>query len=53
MYADDVVLISESQSGLQSCVSKLERFSNDWHLNVNMVNMKKTKVLVFKKPGHL
>ena len=50
MYADDVVLISESQSGLQSCVWKLEQFSNDWHLNVNM---KKTKVLVFNTPGHL
>ena len=50
MYADDVVLLSESQSGLQNCVSKLEQFSNDWHLNVNM---KKTKVLVFNKAGHL
>ena len=48
MYADDVILLSTSEKGLQNCVNKLEKFSKDWKMTVNL---KKTKVLVFNKAG--
>ena len=35
LYADDLVLLSESQKGLQSCLTKLERYTNRWKLNIN------------------
>ena len=33
LYVDDLVLLSESQKGLQSCLTKLERYTNRWKLN--------------------
>ena len=48
MYADDVVLLSTSEHGLQNCVNKLSKFSKDWKMSINT---KKTKVLVFTKSG--
>lgn len=50
MYADDVVLLSSSEKGLQNCVNKLFQYTSDWKLTVNT---KKTKVLVFNKAGRL
>ena len=46
-YADDLVLLSETESGLQSSLNKLENYCNQWGLKVNI---KKTKILVFNKP---
>ena len=46
-YADDLVLLSESESGLQNTLSKLENYCNTWGLKVNI---KKTKVVIFNKP---
>lgn len=48
LYADDVVLLSSSAAGLQKCLDKLDNFTNDWRMTVNL---KKTKVLVFNKSG--
>ena len=48
MYADDVILISQSASGLQNKIDKLQKFCNDWCLNINI---NKTKVLIFNKGG--
>ena len=50
-FADDVVLLSYSQTGLQKCLDKLQSYCIKWKLNVNM---KKTKIVVFntKKLGH-
>ena len=45
-YADDLVLVSESESGLQKTLSKLEEYCNIWGLKVNI---SKTKVIVFNK----
>ena len=42
LYADDLVLISESKEGLQYSLNKLFDYSKKWHLNVNV---KKTKSL--------
>ena len=46
LYADDLVLISETQSGLQKSLNTLHRFTQDWFLEVNP---KKTKCLTFSK----
>ena len=44
LYADDLVLLSQSESGLQACLHKLERYVKKWKLGVNL---KKSKVLNF------
>ena len=43
LYADDLVLISESPQGLQHCIDALCNYCDDWGLNVNT---NKTKVMV-------
>ena len=52
LNADDLVLLSESSSGLQSCLNKLEAYTEKWGLKLNL---KKTKMMMFnnsraKKP---
>ena len=49
LFADDIVLFSTS-SGLQNQLNNLERASKKLGLSVNL---KKTKVMVFRKGGHL
>jgi hypothetical protein len=44
MYADDLVLLSESKTGLQTSLQNLANYCNKWGLTVNT---KKTKVMVF------
>ena len=46
LYADDLILVSESKEGLQESIDKLSQFTSKWFLEVNM---KKTKCLVFTK----
>ena len=46
LYADDLVLRSETQNGLQVSLNTLHRFTQDWFLEVNP---KKTKCLTFSK----
>ena len=43
LYADDLLLMSNSENGLQQCLNKLQYYSNKWKLKVNL---KKTKLLV-------
>ena len=50
MYADDVVLLSTTEKGIQSCVDKLSKFTKDWKMTINT---NKTKMLVFNKGGRL
>lgn len=50
LYADDLVLLSTSPEGLQSKLDCLEKYCNDWCLNVNI---NKTKILTFNKSGKL
>jgi hypothetical protein len=47
LYADDLVILSESVSGLQCCLNKMENYCNKWGL---MINTKKTKVITFNPP---
>ena len=43
-FADDLVILSESQNGLQSALNKLEDYCHKWQLTVNK---NKTKVMIF------
>jgi hypothetical protein len=47
LYADDLVLLSESRAGLQNCLTKLVYYTKKWKLNINL---KKSKVLIFGTP---
>jgi hypothetical protein len=48
LYADDIVLLSESKSGLQNCLNILEIYCCNWKLQVNV---EKSKVLIFNSNG--
>ena len=44
LYADDLVLVSESAAGMQILLNNLEAYCNKWHL---LVNSQKSKVMIF------
>ena len=50
MYADDVILLSETPAGLQNSLSHLQKYCTKWGLEVNI---KKTKSLIFDNTGKL
>jgi len=50
LYADDLILLSESEAGLQTCLNQLHSYCQLWKLQVNI---SKSKVIVFNKSGRL
>ena len=44
LYADDVVLLSDSATGLQNSLNDLLQYCHEWKLDVNL---KKTKIVAF------
>ena len=48
LWADDLVLLSESPEGLQNSINKTQKFYSDIGLQMNT---KKTKVMVFNQRG--
>ena len=46
MYADDIVLLSETEEGLRKSLNQLLVYSDNWCLKVNH---KKTKTMIFQK----
>ena len=48
MFADDIVLLADTETGLQNSINRLEEFCNGWELSINI---EKTKILVFNKPA--
>ena len=46
LYADNLVIFSETATGLQNALSNLEAYCNKWSLDVNV---SKTKILIFNK----
>ncbi len=46
LYADNLLIISETQHGLQTSLNKLNKYCQTWQLRVNI---KKTKVVIFRK----
>lgn len=50
MYADDMVIFSESVLGLQNMLDTLYEYTSKWSLSVNI---DKTKIVVFRKGGRV
>ena len=50
LFADDIVLLSSTPTGLQNQIISLEKASSSLGL---VVNLEKTKVMVFRKGGHI
>ena len=48
LYADDIVILSESEAGLQMGLDILKDYCDRWKLTVNV---NKTKVMIFRKGG--
>ena len=46
IYADDLVILSRSKSGLQNCLDQLHEWCENWLLQINT---KKTKIMIFQK----
>ena len=46
LYTDDLVLLSESEKGLQSCLEQFNSYCSRWKLNINI---SKTKIIIFSK----
>ena len=50
MYADDLIILSESKEGLQKQIGKLENYCTKWRLQINE---KKTKVMILNRGNKL
>ena len=50
MYADNIVLLSNSAGGLQQFLNSLLQFCQRWNLKVNVA---KTEVIIFNKSGKI
>ena len=50
LFADDIILVSSTPSGLQNQINSLEKASKSLGLTVNL---DKTKVMLFRKGGHI
>lgn len=48
LYADDLIMISETKPGIQKCLDKLHHYTKMWNLEVNL---KKTKIMIFQRNG--
>lgn len=50
MYADDLILLSESAKGLQCALDRLHNYCMKWKL---LVNIDKSNIMIFNKGGHI
>jgi hypothetical protein len=50
LYADDIILLSESAKGLQKSLDILKTYCDKWNLKISIG---KTKVIVFNKSGRI
>ena len=48
MYADDLLILSETEAGLNSSLQKLGKYAKRWKLKISQ---KKAKIMVFNKQG--
>ena len=48
LYADDLVILSQSKEGLQICIDRASEFAKSKHLTINV---KKSKTMIFNQPG--
>jgi len=49
-YADDIVIMSETEEGLKLGLFLLENYCDRWNLTVNATN---TKVMILRKGGRV
>ena len=47
---EDVIMMSMSANGMQSCIDNLKSYCDEWHLEISI---KKTKIIVVNKSGKL
>ena len=50
MYADDLLILSETEDGLTECLQRLNRYSHKWKMTISK---KKTKIMIFNKSGRM
>ena len=50
LYADDIVLMSETAEDLQNALNILKSYCDHWKLTVNV---NKTKSMIFRKGGRV
>ena len=50
MYADDLILLSDTAEGLQKQINKLSKYCEKWRLNINL---KKSKIMIFNRGNKL
>ena len=56
LYADDLVLVSETSSGLQNCLDRLQEYCDQWRLTVNIKKKKNYgsgKTTILNQPNQL
>ena len=57
MYADDLLILSETEDGLTECLQRLNRYSQRLnrysHKRKMTINTKKTKIMIFNKSGRM
>ena len=47
LFADDLVLLADSEQGLQQSMNRSDEFCNTWDMKINA---QKTNVIIFNKP---
>ena len=50
MYADDLLILSETEQGLNESLQRLGKYAQQWKLTISA---KKTKIMIFNKSGKL
>ena len=50
LYADDLIMMSDSAEDLQTCIHNLEEYCKKWHLSINTA---KSKIIIFKESGKI
>ena len=50
LYADDLVLFSETEIGLQTQLNMLQQYCQKWHL---ILSLPKTKIMIFNKRNYI
>ena len=50
LYADDLIMMSNSAEGLQTCIDNLEEYCKKWHLTINTVQ---SKIIIFNESGKI
>ena len=48
MYADDLLILSENEQGLNESLQRLGKYTEKWNLKISD---KKTKIMIFNKSG--